>query len=50
MCSGALPENNCADDARVKFLTHEEIYESLDVGSHGDLELSLAAEEVESTA
>ena len=50
MCSEALPENNCADDARVKFLTHEEIYESLDEGSHGDLELSLAAEEVESTA
>ena len=50
MCSGALPENNCADDARVKFLTHEEIYESLDEGSHGDLELSSAAEEVESTA
>ena len=41
MCSGALPENNCADDARVKFLTHEEIYESLDEGSHGDLELCL---------
>ena len=37
-CSGALLENNCADDVEL-----------LDEGSHGDLELPLAAEEVEST-
>ena len=49
MCSGALPENNCADDGRVKYFTNEEVSELLDEGSHGDLELSLAAEEVEST-
>ena len=50
MCSGVLPENNCADDVRVKFLTNEEVSEWLDEESLDDLELSLAAEEAESTA
>ena len=50
MCSGVLPENNCADDVRVKFLTDEEVSEWLDEESLDDLELSLAAEEAESTA
>mgnify|MGYP000267760276 FL=1 len=50
LCSGALPENNCADDMRVKFLTNEEVSEWLDEESLDDLELSLAAEEAESTA
>ena len=30
LCSGALPENNCADDMRVKFLTNEKVSEWLD--------------------
>ena len=30
LCSGALPENNCTDDMRVKFLTNEEVSEWLD--------------------
>ena len=50
MCSGVLPENNCADDVRVKFLTDEEVSEWLDEESLDDLELSLAAVEAESTA
>lgn len=50
MCSGVLPENNCADDVRVKFLTNEEVSEWLDKEPLDDLELSLAAEEAESTA
>ena len=47
---GALPENNCVGDAGVKFVTNEEVSEWLDEESFGDLQLSLAAEEAESTA
>ena len=33
---GALPENNCVGDARVKFVTNEEVSEWLDEESFGD--------------
>lgn len=50
MCGGVLLEDYCVDDAREKFLSKEEVSEWLDEESLGDLELSMAADEAESTA